>query len=198
MGENSAVVIFAKAPSSGTAKSRIAAQAGRERADAIYRELLQITDQRVGNHTHYVAYHGIGGESDLEQVFSRALGFLPQHGETLGLRVKNALNEVKALGHGALCAIGTDYPEITSEDFDTAFSHLDQGMDVVIGPAEDGGYYLIAVRDPDCGVFSVSGWGTDTLLRETLSLVHSAGLSLSLLKKRSDIDTMEDYKNWKA
>lgn len=191
------MVLFAKVPVHGAPKSRIAQEAGRARADAIYEELLAITAERIRGFELFVSYSGFESPGSLEALFPKALGFLPQHGHTLGLRVQNALHNVKDRGFDAVCAIGTDCPHLAAADIEDAFARLDKGCDVVIGPAEDGGYYLIALKSPDCGVFHVEGWSTPRLLVETKQKMKALGLSYRLLETKYDIDTLAAYERWK-
>jgi rSAM/selenodomain-associated transferase 1 len=193
-----AVVVFAKVPKEGDPKSRIAAEAGRERAEEIYSELLAITAERVDSFIHFVSFSGCDEPGELRQRFPRARGFVPQQGENLGERVKNALLEVKHRGYTLLCAVGTDCPNLARHDIENAFERLDGEADVVIGPAEDGGYYLIALEDPDCGVFDVQGWSTPRLLEETLAKIEEGDITCSLLEKKQDIDTLDQYEAWKC
>jgi rSAM/selenodomain-associated transferase 1 len=191
-----AVVVFAKVPGMGDPKSRIAAEAGRDRADSIYAQLLAITAERVDSFLHYISFSGADEPGRLEQVFPRAKGFIPQQGDSLGDRVQHALLAVKSMGHGLVCAVGTDCPDLEERDIETAFTRLEAGEEVVIGPAEDGGYYLIALGDPHCGVFDATGWSTPGLLEETLALLEERGISCSLLDRKTDIDTLAQYEAW--
>lgn len=192
-----AVVVFAKVPGKGRPKSRIAEKAGREKADAIYSELLMITADRVATFNHFVSYSGDDDPGVLKQIFTQAAGFIRQQGDTLGARLIDALCAVRQKGYALLCAVGTDCPELEKTDITSAFTGLAQGKDVVIGPAHDGGYYLIAVKNPAIGVFNVTGWGTADLLTRTVEEIYRLGLDLLLLKEKSDIDTLDDYSAWK-
>lgn len=191
-----AVIVFAKVPLRGNPKSRIAEAAGRAKADAIYDELLKATAKVIRGFPHFVSFFGHDSPGDLKRYFPGAEAFIPQEGETLGLRVRNSLAWVHERGYSKLCAVGTDCPYLARSDIERAFQFLEQGKDVAVGPAEDGGYYFIAVKDPDCGVFHVTGWSTADLLRETLDLMDSRRLSYVLLEEKRDIDTLEDYGRW--
>ena len=194
---NHAIVIFAKVPGTGRPKMRIASEAGRPRANAIYEELLRATARIVGGRVHFVSYTGGSDPGGLRSFFSRARGFIPQDELPMGQRMETALLEVRKKGYDALCALGTDCPYVEGRDLDKAFMLLERGRDLVIGPAEDGGYYLIALKEPACGVFSVEGFGGSTLLGETLAWVAEKERLCDLLDSRRDIDTLEDYKVWK-
>ena len=192
------VVAFAKVPGPGNPKSRIADVAGKDRAEAIYAELLRSTSKAIEGFDCIVSYTGSATPGVLKRFFPRARKFIPQKEESLGERVRHALIAAREEGYTLLVAIGMDCPEMMLSDIMEAFKRLENGTDVVLGPAEDGGYYLIAVKEPDCGIFSVEGWGTDSLLEKTLEKIEDLGLSHSLLDRKEDIDTLEDYEAWKS
>jgi len=189
-----AVVVFAKTLESGNAKTRIAEEAGRQEADRIYLELLEATARTVRGFDHFVSYLGDGGPGGLKSIFLEAVGFLPQKGAHLGKRLRFVLGAVQDQGYEALCAIGTDCPDLIAGDLVEVFALLDESSDVVIGPASDGGYYLIAMMDPACGVFDAKGWGRSTLLAETLAIVEQDKLRRVPLPEKEDIDTLAAYR----
>lgn len=191
------VVVFAKLPEAGTAKTRIAAGEGREGADAVYAELLAATAHSVASLPHYVAYADGEGPGELRRLFPKAAGFIPQEGGTLGARLRNVFLRLYAGGAERICAIGCDCPYLDAAGIREAFGHLAAGAQVVMGPAEDGGYYLVGCSREGLPVFSATLWGTRHLLDETLRIVEEHGLSCSLLATLSDIDTMKDYRRWK-
>ena len=194
-----AAVVFAKVPGMGNAKSRIAAGSSIKKADSIYRELLKRVAKTVKSLRFFVSFTGNSNKpGELEKEFSSSLGFIPQRGPNLGERMKSAVIDIQKRGFSYVCVIGTDCPELSSEDILTAFSFLNKGDDVVIGPAKDGGYYLIAVKDPHNGVFEADGWGGEKLFEQTMEIMRRKNLKFSLLERKMDIDTIEDYKNWKS
>ena len=91
--------------------------------------------------------------------------------------------------------IGTDCPTITPTDIETAFEALEES-DVVIGPAEDGGYYLLGTRRPVRSIFEGISWSTENVLGETTARIEEAGLELRLLGAKSDIDSYEDLERF--
>lgn len=190
-------MIFAKVPDAGTAKSRIAATYGPVKASGIYYELLYATAESVQGIPYHVAYTGSDNPGSLRLIFQQALSFFSQEGETLGDRLKNAFLSLFNEGYKHICAIGADCPYLSGKNISESYGLLEQGVDVVIGPAEDGGYYLIGCNRRGLPVFSARQWGSSALFKETMDIIVSNNLSHSILKPLNDIDYMEDYRVWK-
>jgi len=118
-----------------------------------------------------------------------------QQGDDLGERLYRALSEGARDG-SAVMALGSDHPTLPLALIHEAFERLEKGADVVLGPAEDGGYYLIALgpRAVDPGLFRDIAWSTDSVLPETLERCRSLGFAVELLSTASDVDTPEDLR----
>jgi len=115
-----------------------------------------------------------------------------QAGGDIGLRMSHAMRS--ALQHaGHVVLIGADCPSLTTDDLDTAFQALQQGSDVVLGPAEDGGYYLIGMNLHHPALFEDIPWSTPRVLEKTETRLRQLGLTWHRLTMRRDIDTAEDY-----
>ncbi|MCZ6507759.1 MAG: DUF2064 domain-containing protein, partial [Acidobacteria bacterium] len=118
---------------------------------------------------------------------------LRQRGRDLGARLFQALAEA-TLGHEMAAAVGSDHPELPLARIDEAFDHLSSGIDVVLGPAGDGGYYLVAVRRvalvPE--LFEGIAWSTERVLADTLARCRELGLESALLELGYDVDTPAD------
>jgi glycosyltransferase A (GT-A) superfamily protein (DUF2064 family) len=101
-----------------------------------------------------------------------------------------------ALGHGAtqVALIGSDLPSLPPAYIAQAFAQLDGGADVVLGPAEDGGYYLIAATAPRPALFTAIAWSTDTVFRQTVAKIAASGLTLATLPPWYDIDSIADLR----
>ena len=91
--------------------------------------------------------------------------------------------------------IGSDAPQVTMEDIRTAWAELEHA-DVVLGPALDGGYWLIGLTTDQPSLFHSIPWGTDSVLRETMDRARAAGLRVSLLRLLADIDTADDWTDY--
>jgi uncharacterized protein len=128
---------------------------------------------------------------------------LRQRGADLGERLYTALSEAAgeaAEGGASVAALGSDHPTLPVALVDRAFDLLDQGADAVLGPAEDGGYYLIALRAGAVArrLFADIAWSTGRVLPATLERIAELGLRLELLPLASDVDTPDDLRRLAA
>lgn len=119
---------------------------------------------------------------------------LEQTGKNLGQRMQNAIGQVLIKHEGAII-IGSDLPWLTVDRLEKA-AWLLQKYDAVIGPALDGGYYLLGLKSMEPGLFADLPWGTDQVLRLTQHKLAEKGLSYSLLPEEQDLDTEADVHNF--
>lgn len=192
-----AVLVMAKAPVPGTVKTRLHPLLGPERCAALQAELIRHTLETASSPGRrvYVAYApGDGGEGIPSPALADAdARLIVQRGGDLGQRLTAAVTEAFADGAGPLLVIGTDAPTLTPGHLEDAFSALET-RDVVLGPALDGGYYLIGLRRPFTRLFALdpAWWSTDKVLAATLALAAEAGLRTQLATRLQDLDTPED------
>jgi rSAM/selenodomain-associated transferase 1 len=111
----------------------------------------------------------------------------------LGVRMHHALESALEYANAAVL-VGTDCPSLGPADIDEAFNRLYQGTDVVLGPAHDGGYYLVAIQHPAPAIFSGMPWGTSAVLAESFRRLEQLGLSHHCLTVRRDVDIPDDYR----
>ena len=114
-----------------------------------------------------------------------------QFGNDLGLRMNNALANVLDQ-YGSAILIGCDCPEYSHAYFDRGFLALEQGADVVLGPARDGGYVLVGLRQAEELIFRGMDWGTDAVLQQTRECISALGLNYHELETLQDIDEPQD------
>jgi hypothetical protein len=128
-----------------------------------------------------------------DEVLDGPIPGIRQRGDDLGDRLYNALSEAAA-GGATVAALGSDHPTLPVALVERAFDLLDEGADVVLGPAEDGGYYLIALRAEAVArrLFEDIAWSTDRVFPATLERIAELGLRLELLPTASDVDTPDD------
>ncbi|WNJ21316.1 TIGR04282 family arsenosugar biosynthesis glycosyltransferase [Pontibacter sp. G13] len=187
------LLIFVKDPIPGQVKTRLAADIGHEKALAVYRELLAHTRRLAASvDAHpWVWYGNRVPENDLwsEAGFERTL----QTGDDLGERMELAFADGFERGFREICIIGSDCAQLTAEILTDAFDQLTK-QDAVIGPAQDGGYYLIGMNRLHAGVFRGKTWSTDTVFEETVADLQSANLSIHQLPTLSDVDHASDLR----
>jgi uncharacterized protein len=185
------LLIFVKNPELGKVKTRLAAQIGPVRALEVYQHLLQRTQAAV-NSTKAdirVYYNEFIPEIDLWDLSVHTKHI--QEGSTLGERLIHAINESFQTGYEKIAVIGSDCPHLNSTHIEKAFKELDD-VDVVLGPARDGGYYLIGMNHMHEHLFLNKSWSTESLFDQTLDDLIQHGLSWYELPILSDIDTLED------
>jgi rSAM/selenodomain-associated transferase 1 len=199
------LLIFARLPELGAVKTRLAREVGDERALAAYQTMLRELLASVGESN---------AETEIEVMWAptpaangRALvasfgnlAVAMQTGETLGDRLAMSFSERFFFHHTQkIVAIGVDEPSLSREMLDRAFAVLDS-CDWVIGPAIDGGYYLIGCRAAafDNEVFQEIEWGGSTVFTATMSKVRRWEHNIAVLPQRRDIDTADDLRAYEA
>ena len=167
-----ALIIFVRNPEAGKVKTRLAATVGDEKALHIYKQLLDHTLTITKNMAveKYVFYAGEISQTDMwkEARYSRLL----QKEADLGEKMRTAFETVFLNGHAKVIIIGSDCIELTTEIFNQAFENLDE-YDAVIGPANDGGYYLLGMKSLHAELFINKPWSTETFTRLLLMILKS-------------------------
>jgi len=183
-----ALIIFVRRPERGKVKTRIAATAGDILALDIYRKLLAHTNavSAQADADRFIFYADAIGSNDLWNGCRKQL----QDPVDLGLRMYSAFRQVFGEGYAKVCIIGSDCAELEVKHLREAFAALRQ-HDMVIGPATDGGYYLLGLRTLREALFANIAWSTDAVLAQTLERCSATGLSHTLLATLSDVDTWE-------
>lgn len=188
-----ALIIFIKNPIPGKVKTRLAADIGDEKALEIYTTLLtqlrRVTDTlSVDKFLFYSDYVEIKDSWDGAEYNKHQ-----QAEGGLGERMKDALKQIFHAGYARILLIGSDIYGINSSIITRAYEELDSN-DLVIGPAEDGGYYLIGMKQLIAAPFVLQTWSHADVLTETLDILKKEGFSWSLIDVLRDIDTLEDVK----
>ncbi|RYY26377.1 MAG: glycosyltransferase [Chitinophagaceae bacterium] len=186
-----ALIIFTKNPIHGRVKTRLAATIGNDKALAVYHQLLSytrtITDKLPFKKFVFYSDWIETGDNWNNSIYIKK----SQQGPGLGEKIINAFSEVFYNGYSKVVIIGTDCPGLTSAILSQAFDYL-QHYDVVLGPATDGGYYLLGMNKLYPGLLQEISWSTDRVLAQTLQACKKARLSYVLLETLSDIDTEDD------
>lgn len=191
------MAIFARTPEPGRVKSRLIPVLRAREAAELYEALLLDTVEVAESCARtVVAFTPSGGRRVLERLLGGHRRFLPQGPGDLGERLSRVFDVLCAGGRPALI-VGSDCPGLTADLIRTAAEQL-LHADVVIGPALDGGYYLIGLRRPHPELFHDIPWSTGSVLEATTSRAREAGLEVQLLEAARDLDTPEDLYEWYA
>lgn len=190
-----AVAIMAKAPRPGAVKTRLCPPLTRRRAAALGRCFLRdkIAQVRGLDRAVPVLAYTPARDRALFRRLAPDFRLVPQRGADLGARLTGVLGALLARGHQAALAIDTDTPTLPTAMLQRAVDLAASGeADVVLGPAEDGGYYLIGVRALHRGLFEGIPWSSPGVLDATLARARAAGLRSVCLPTWFDVDTPED------
>jgi rSAM/selenodomain-associated transferase 1 len=134
-------------------------------------------------------YTPVGTESLLNQILPTEFRLLLQRGEGFGERLFHAASDLFAAGYGAVCLIDSDSPTLPSAALARAVASLSRsGKRVVLGPADDGGYYLIGLTAPHQRLFADIAWSTNKVLEQTIQRAGDLGLEIGLLPRWYDVD----------
>ncbi len=192
--------MFTRYPEPGLAKTRLIPALGPEGAAAVHAEMIRHTMATVdafgaASPAVEVSVWHAGGDRDRFEAFSgRGRDYRPQAEGDLGDRMRDAFNALLADGSSAVL-IGTDSPGLSPRILGDAFEALDTA-DLVLGPATDGGYYLIGLRRPAPALFERMPWGTAAVREETLARAARLGLRVRLLEELDDVDEPADLPVW--
>ncbi len=194
-----AILLFVKYPEPGRVKTRLAATVGADAAARIYRRLVAAVIESLPDEEELVvAFDPPEKRAEIVAWLGAAPAgrravFLPQAEGDLGARLERAFAETFALGFENVAVIGSDCIELTPATFTATWQALGS-HDAVLGPSTDGGYYLLALREPCAALFRDIAWSTDAVRAETLARARSAGLRVLELAALPDIDTEADWR----
>lgn len=190
---NKLLIIFVKNPELGKVKTRLARTLGDGVALAVYLKLLTHTQKVVENlDCDKAVYYSKFVDTEDSWDNKRYKKHL-QKGADLGEKMSNAISESLAKGYESVCLIGTDIYELTADVIKDGFKRLET-CDVVIGPAKDGGYYMVGMKKAHSEIFHLKQWGIANVFSETIKLVEKEKLTFALTKLLNDIDVPEDLK----
>ena len=192
-----ALAIVAKYPRPGHVKTRLGATIGFERSARLYRAFLRDLAERFTQASQAGGYDLIWACADDPMLMVSALGtgarMIPQRGADFATRLYHICRETAALGYERTIILGSDSPHVPAVAVTRARALLDRA-DVALGPAEDGGYYLVGVRNrpapPD--IFTGIVMSTPWVLAQTLERVATLGLSARVIETTFDVDTEAD------
>jgi len=197
------LVVFTRYPEPGRVKTRLIATLGERRAADLQRRMtertLAIAAELTLKGLAAVEVHYDGGTAEkMAAVFGKEQTYIPQEpGAGLGDRLLAAFHRCFEEGADRVVIVGTDCPGLSASLMRRAFEELEQAS-LVLGPARDGGYYLIGLQDPAPPLFENMPWGTDGLFVRTVNRAREISLSTALLIPLDDVDRPEDLPVWES
>src|SRR5262245_56030893 len=212
-----ALAVMTKAPQAGRVKTRLVPPLTPEQAAELNKCFLRDTaaaivracscrpagtaaamqlKQDTASHSEVVTsacgiavYTPVGAESAYTDILPADFSLLPQRGDKFGERLYFAVDDVFKCGFASVCLIDSDSPTVTAENFAKAVELLTTRADrVVLGPSDDGGYYLIGVNQPHQHLFEQIDWSTERVLNQTIERATEIGLQIKLLPSGYDVD----------
>lgn len=188
-----ALIVFARSPVAGQVKSRLTPLLSSQEAADLYRAfLMDSLAQYASLEVDVRLYMADEGDPGVHLYGAQ---LKKQYGHGLGERMEHAFGETAAEGYEQMVIIGTDHPTLPTEFIMEAYEALSDVPAVCIGPALDGGYYLLGMSPLICGLFDGIVYGEPNVFSLTLARAHESGVSVTQLPVWYDIDTPEDLRN---
>lgn len=192
-----AVGVMVRVPSSG-GKTRLASHLTAVRLSALRAAMLADTLhalRTLNDVTIFFTPDTGQARHEIGALATPAVPCLPQRGEDLGARMLAAIADLLGAGRrGAAILVGSDVPLLSADHVAEASDMLAASGGVVLGPADDGGYYLIGMTEPHRSLFAGIEWGTGSVLTDTLRVAERAGIEARLVRSGYDVDTIEDLR----
>lgn len=200
-----AVAIMAKVPRSGRVKTRLVPPLTPDQATELSSSFLRDVAAAIASAAaaegpcpaiHGVAvYLPVGDEAGFEGLIPEDFLLLPQRGADLGERLRHAAADLFSAGFGGVCLVNSDSPTLPPAVLREAAAALERPGDrVVLGPARDGGYYLIGLKRADLRLFEEIAWSTPAVLAQTLERARELGLDVHLLPEWYDVDDVDSLR----
>jgi uncharacterized protein len=190
------LAVFLKAPRPGAVKTRLVPALGPDTAARLYRALaervLETTRPRPTEYERRLFFAPPEAGAEME-AWRPGEAWIPQTGADLGARMSSACNGEFRRGADRVAIVGSDVPGLTGADVLSALGSLED-HDLAVGPARDGGYYLIALARARPELFRGLAWGTSAVFAATMERAAALGLTVRVLEERRDIDTPDDVR----
>ena len=190
------LLVFVKRPRAGEVKTRLMPSLDEEAAAAVYRllveEMFRRTTPESNEYKRLMFFTPSEGRTEFESAWPEER-WLDQGGGDLGERMTAAFEAVFARGTTRAVLIGSDIPQLSSFHVRQALQAL-ESHDLVLGPAQDGGYYLVGLTRPRPELFTDIPWSTPAVLGTTLARARALGLRVAQLEELTDLDTVEDLR----
>jgi rSAM/selenodomain-associated transferase 1 len=190
------LVVFTRAPRPGSVKTRLAEAIGAEAACGAYRQLVEAL---LANLTALpgveLRFTPADASAEVNPWLRADWSAVPQSEGDLGQRLHAAFAAHFLADAQRVIIIGSDCPDVTAADIEDAWLAL-EGHDVVLGPALDGGYWLIGLRAASPELFADMPWSTDRVFGETMHRARERNMRVAVLHELSDVDTPADWERW--
>lgn len=193
---NNALIIFTREPKPGCTKTRLMPYLDEHQCSDLHLCFLRdIKSQLKFIDADFIVSYTGGKPEKLRKVFGRRTEYVEQSGNDLGEKMHNAIKTVLENGYEKVVLMGSDVPEMEAESIMEAFALLDVD-DVVLGPTDDGGYWMIGMKEPCEEAFHVKGYGSGNVLRDTMGSIEKTGRTIALTDSYGDIDVREDVREY--
>jgi uncharacterized protein len=189
------LIIFTRFPVTGSVKTRLIPLLGESGACALHQKMVSHTLKKLYSFPRIQIWFEGSDEYEMRTWLGDKYEYKKQIQGDLGEKMLHAFQEVFSTGETKAALVGTDCPAIDLLHIEETMQNLDRS-DVVIGPAQDGGYYLIGMKAPHEGLFRAMFWGTDQVCKITKERAELEKLEVSLLEVLSDVDRPEDLAVW--
>jgi rSAM/selenodomain-associated transferase 1 len=187
-----ALAVMAKAPRPGRVKTRLSPPLTLDQTAALNIRFLRDTTENLASipgSAGLISYTPVGDEALFAGLLPATFALVPQRGDAFGERLLAAAEDILAIGYGAVCLIDSDSPTVPAEAYAQAVRALaEPGERVVLGPSDDGGYYLIGLKQAHPEPFERISWSTGTVFAETVERCREAGLDVVTLPIWYDVD----------
>ena len=197
LNDTPVILMFLKAPRAGYVKTRLAADIGDAAAVEVYKQLVRCQVAEIpGHYVLEIHYTPEGSAEEIRKLAgsSRQYAMFPQPEDDLGKRLDNAFRGASSRHPGKpLLAIGGDCPDLSGSLLDEAARSLSE-FDLVLGPAVDGGYYLIGMHDLEPSLFENITWSSPAVFEQTRHRAERAGLNCFFLPRLEDVDDLPSLK----
>ena len=193
---NNALILFAKTPIPNFSKTRLINPFTAEQSAEFYSASLMDVYDTMQDSSEFDLWFGIAPENFDKKLFPLKLeseNYFFQEGEDLGKRMLNAFQILFDKGYKKVVIIGSDFPHISDKTIEIAFNNL-TNCDCVIGPAIDGGYYLIGLNKIKESIFKNIDWSTEKVYQQTLEKARQNNIKIKNLEKQYDVDSVTEIR----
>ncbi|HBT94678.1 MAG TPA: hypothetical protein DEB24_00500 [Coriobacteriia bacterium] len=206
-----ALILFTRLPIAGQTKTRMTPALSPESCAELQWSLLADLSATLGgtgditgesgtavSYDLFTCYTPDGYPAKLERLHAmfEAAGFFAQVEGDLGTRMRSAFAQVFDAGYDHCLLLGSDIPSITAADIDEAWSEL-ESSEVVMGPCDDGGFWLVGLKTPFDELFADGRYGTDDVMERARNICETEARSLALIVQKADLDTVDDLRRLK-